>query len=45
MEEYNKIHQDTFSDMRKTFFLIQQFITRGARAARGSYFVTTLHRI
>jgi len=26
------------------FFLIQQFITRGVRAARGSYFITTLHR-
>ena len=26
------------------FFLIQQFITRGVRAAHGSYFITTLHR-
>jgi len=26
------------------FFLNQQFITQSARANRGSYFVTTLHR-
>ena len=27
--------------VQEDFFLIQQFITRSARAGRGSYFVTT----